>query len=80
MTPGIMKELLQFGGLGLAAVMIWMQWKSSLAKDRELDRRNQRDQEIIVNNTRALEGVMRTLGERPCLKGPLLPRVPRNEN
>ena len=69
MTPGILKELLQFGGLGLAAVMMWMQWKSSLAKDRELDRRNQRDQEMITENTRAMDALRRALADRPCLKG-----------
>ncbi len=69
MTPGVLKELMQFGGLGLAAVMVWMQWKSSLAKDRELDRRNRRDQEIIVDNTRAMEGLRRVIYDRPCLRG-----------
>ncbi len=73
MTPGILKELMQFGGLGLAAFMVWTQWKGVQAKDRELDRRNRRDQEMITENTRAMEALKRAMDDRPCLHGD--PRV-----
>ena len=59
---------LQFGALGLCAFMVMQNYRAQRAMAAELDRRNQRMEDLVAHNTESMNRLAQALGDRPCLR------------
>lgn len=63
----VVTDALNFGALGLCAVMIWQNWKDRQQLARELDRRHAHAEQLLQNNIAAMNRLADALADRPCL-------------
>ena len=60
--------VLQYGALGLCALMVINSIRERRQMAAELDRRARRMEDLVKHNTDAMNRLAQALGDRPCLR------------